>query len=86
MASVWNYRLRYLLTELVRQGITESKNCYLCPAQWPTMAYMTLQVLNEVRSIEKSIIRVCYKRLWHGWSRQSTGHSAVCDPWKLQIY
>lgn len=63
----------------IRQRITEYQIAICAQLNGLLCAYWHWQVLNEVRSIEKSIIRVCYKRLWHGWSRQSTGHSAVYE-------
>ena len=55
------------------------------PAQWPTMRLRHWQVLNEVRAIENQLFLCAVNGCGTVGRVQSTGHSAVYDPWGTNL-
>ena len=55
------------------------------PAQWPTMRLRHWQVLNEVRAIENQLFVCAVNGCGTVGRVQSTGHSAVYDPWGTNL-
>ena len=71
--------------ELVRMAALPGTELLFVPAQWPTMRLRHWQVLNEVRAIENQLFLCAVNGCGTIGRVQSTGHSAVYDPWGTNL-
>ena len=82
-STVICYDIRF--PELVRMAALPDTELLFVPAQWPTMRLRHWQVLNEVRAIENQLFVCAVNGCGTVGRVQSTGHSAVYDPWGTNL-
>ena len=82
-STVICYDIRF--PELVRMAALSNTELLFVPAQWPTMRLRHWQVLNEVRAIENQLFLCAVNGCGTVGRVQSTGHSAVYDPWGTNL-
>lgn len=82
-STVICYDIRF--PELVRMAALPNTELLFVPAQWPTMRLRHWQVLNEVRAIENQLFLCAVNGCGTVGRVQSTGHSAVYDPWGTNL-
>jgi len=82
-STVICYDIRF--PELVRMAALPNTELLFVPAQWPTMRRRHWQVLNEVRAIENQLFVCAVNGCGTVGRVQSTGHSAVYDPWGTNL-
>ena len=82
-STVICYDIRF--PELVRMAALPHTELLFVPAQWPTMRLRHWQVLNEVRAIENQLFLCAVNGCGTIGRVQSTGHSAVYDPWGTNL-
>ena len=82
-STVICYDIRF--PELVRMAALPGTELLFVPAQWPTMRLRHWQVLNEVRAIENQFFVCAVNGCGTVGRVQSTGHSAVYDPWGTNL-
>ena len=82
-STVICYDIRF--PELVRMAALPGTELLFVPAQWPTMRLRHWQVLNEVRAIENQLFVCAVNGCGTVGRVQSTGHSAVYDPWGTNL-
>ena len=82
-STVICYDIRF--PELVRMAALPGTELLFVPAQWPTMRLRHWQVLNEVRAIENQLFLCAVNGCGTVGRVQSTGHSAVYDPWGTNL-
>ena len=82
-STVICYDIRF--PELVRMAALPGTELLFVLAQWPTMRLRHWQVLNEVRAIENQLFVCAVNGCGTVGRVQSTGHSAVYDPWGTNL-
>lgn len=82
-STVICYDIRF--PEVVRMAALPGTELLFVPAQWPTMRLRHWQVLNEVRAIENQLFLCAVNGCGAVGRAQSTGHSALFDPWGTNL-